>query len=371
MHGEPFSRLSRRLEARDCLEAKHRVVPMMKLLAGVEECDKQGNGHVAGTTRERQSVKAVQEAGKPLVAELTEGNDNLASAAIKDKTAFEDEERMRRILPFAEAPEYLQFNPYILHGYRGYLTTKLCLESIFWWTNETINIWSHIFGWMLFLGLTLYDLCLLNIHAPFGDKLIVALLLICFQACMILSSMYHTFSCRSEKDYWCFLSFDLFGIALSLLAIYMSGVYYAFWCHKELQQFYLTTVLLIFVVAMLLQVPKFNVNGNVKLLVFVAWAAYGVLPTLHWSIAMGGMENPMVAMLLPRVLGMYVISGGAFLIYMSRIPERFFPGSVDYIGSSHQWWHALVVAALYYWHNTGMLYVEYRLNHGCPTNMRL
>lgn len=131
--------------------------------------------------------------------------------------------------------------------------------SIFWWTNETVNIWSHIFGWMLFFGLTLYDLCLLNIHAPFGDKMIVALLLVCFQvkiwmlnmkitkkikknrrkskikllfqACMILSSVYHTFSCRSERDYWCFLSFDLFGIALSLLSIYMSGIYYAFWCH--------------------------------------------------------------------------------------------------------------------------------------------
>lgn len=167
------------------------------------------------------------------------------------------------------------------------LYVSLWICSVFWWTNETINIWSHIFGWMLFLGLTLYDLCLLNIHAPFGDKIIVALLLVCFQvinegnssvglvyrgsirvnrctrtvccpawsvncspgcmyvptsfniptstnlqACMILSSMYHTFSCRSEKDYWCFLTFDLFGIALSLLAIYMSGVYYAFWCHK-------------------------------------------------------------------------------------------------------------------------------------------
>jgi len=49
---------------------------------------------------------------------------------------------------------------------------------------------------------------------------------------MILSSMYHTFSCRSERAFTCFLSFDLFGIALSLLAIYMSGIYYAFWCDK-------------------------------------------------------------------------------------------------------------------------------------------
>ena len=77
---------------------------------------------------------------------------------------------------------------------------------------------------------------------------------------------------------------------------------------------------------MVLQIPKLEVNGNVKLIVFVAWAAYGVLPTLHWGTAMGGMENPMVRMLIPRVLGMYLISGVAFAIYMSKIPERYYPG---------------------------------------------
>lgn len=351
----------------------------MKLLAGVEEVsdqsEKQSNNEELHNNNheKQQKTDVTQETTKLINGEVYRRlSRKLDESPIKDKKiTLDDEEKMRRLLNYEEAPEYLQHNPYILHGYRGYLTTKLCIESIFWWTNETVNIWSHIFGWMLFFGLTLYDLCLLNIHAPFGDKVIVALLLICFQACMILSSVYHTFSCRSEKDYWCFLSFDLFGIALSLLSIYMSGVYYAFWCHKELQRFYLITVLAIFIFAMILQIPKLNVNGNVKLVVFVAWAAYGVLPTLHWSIAMGGMDNPIVRMLLPRVLGMYVISGVAFVIYLSKIPERFCPGWVDYIGSSHQWWHALVVLALYYWHNTGMLYVEYRMNHGCPSNIRL
>lgn len=125
-------------------------------------------------------------------------------------------------------------------------------------------------GFVLFLSLTFYDLIIYNIHAPTIDKLLVALLLVCFQVspvhhsnfyekrskpgeidgisfswlfsstneffslqiCMVLSSIYHTFSCRSEKDYWFFLSYDLFGVALSLLAIYLSGVYYAFWCHR-------------------------------------------------------------------------------------------------------------------------------------------
>lgn len=70
------------------------------------------------------------------------------------------------------------------------------LVSMFWWTNETINIWSHIFGWMLFLGLTLYDLFLLNIHASFTDKFIVGVLLMCFQVCFFCIS-YH--SCYTSK----------------------------------------------------------------------------------------------------------------------------------------------------------------------------
>lgn len=32
------------------------------------------------------------------------------------------------LLSYHEAPSYLQFNPYILSGYRGYLSTKMCFE---------------------------------------------------------------------------------------------------------------------------------------------------------------------------------------------------------------------------------------------------
>lgn len=123
--------------------------------------------------------------------------------------------------------------------------------------------------------------------------------------------------------------------------------------------------------AMFLQWPRLNVSSNIQMLVFVAWAAYGVVPTFHWTIIMGGMDNPVVKLLLPRVLGMYGISGLAFLIYITKIPERFLSGRVDYIGSSHQWWHLFVVIALYYWHNTGIKYIEYRMHHGCSTNLVL
>ncbi|XP_026752074.1 progestin and adipoQ receptor family member 3 [Galleria mellonella] len=277
----------------------------------------------------------------------------------------------RQLLKYEEAPAYLQHNPYIRDGYRKMLPTRLCWESVFWWTNETMNIWTHVFGFFLIMSLTINDLLLINIHATMADKVVAAVLFSCFMICMALSALYHTFSCRSETDYNTFLMYDLFGIALSLLAIYTSGVYYAFWCNYELKVFYMITVTVIFVVAMTLQIPRLNVSYLVKMCVFIGWAAYGMLPTLHWTYINGGFDNPLVQILVPRIVGMYLISGTAFIIYAFKIPEIWFPGKVDYIGHSHQWWHILVLGALYYWHNTAMLYVQYRMNHGCASTMRI
>ena len=51
------------------------------------------------------------------------------------------------------------------------------------------------------------------------------------QICMAMSAGYHTFCCHSKDSYHCWLSYDLCGISFSLLAIYITGIYYAFWCH--------------------------------------------------------------------------------------------------------------------------------------------
>ncbi|XP_076250370.1 progestin and adipoQ receptor family member 3 [Rhynchophorus ferrugineus] len=292
----------------------------------------------------------------------------------KPNVDFHDDiyyQKSRKLLTYEEAPTYMQHNAFIRTGYRGILDSTLCMESIFWWTNETINIWSHIFGLVLFISLTIFDLIILKIDAPLSDKILVGGILICFQVCMGLSALYHTFCCRSEEDCNYFLAYDLFGIALSLYGIYVSGIYYAFWCDNILKNFYLVTVTAIFIIAMILQIPRLNIHANIKMLTFVAWAAYGVVPTFHWAIKMGGYENPLVALLLPRVFGMYAISGTAFFIYITKIPERFAAGKFDFLGHSHQWWHFFVVGALYYWHNTGMMYVEYRLNHACANSMRI
>lgn len=40
-------------------------------------------------------------------------------------------------------------------------------------------------------------------------------------------------------------------------------------------------------------------------------------------------------------------------------------GRFDFIGASHQLWHLIIVAALVYWHQTGLEYAYYRMVFGC------
>lgn len=40
---------------------------------------------------------------------------------------------------------------------------------------------------------------------------------------------------------------------------------------------------------------------------------------------------------LPRVLGMYVIAALAFIFYVSKVPERYFPGEMSALSRS-SWW---------------------------------
>lgn len=82
-----------------------------------------------------------------------------------------------------------------------------------------------------------------------------------------------------------------------------------------------------FTIAMTLQIPRFKVSKNIRVIVFAAWAAYGILPTFRWTVVMGGMKNPIVSLLLPRVFTMYIIALAGTFMYVSRFPERYFTGN--------------------------------------------
>ena len=66
-----------------------------------------------------------------------------------------------------------------------------------------------------------------------------------------------------------------------------------------------------------------------------------------------------------RIAAMYLLCGGAFVIYLLKVPECLFPGMVDIFGHSHQWWHLIMLVAFVHWQHSGILMAKFRLEHGC------
>ncbi|XP_056659220.1 progestin and adipoQ receptor family member 3 isoform X4 [Monodelphis domestica] len=256
-----------------------------------------------------------------------------------------------RLYTYEQIPVSLKDNPYITDGYRAYLPSRLCLKSLFILSNETVNIWSHLLGFFLFFTLGIYDMTsvLPSARASREDFVICSICLFCFQVCMLCSVGYHLFSChRSEKTCRRWMALDYAGISVGILGCYVSGVFYAFYCNN-IHPSYLT-----------------QQWHRLRSIIFCSVSGYGVIPTIHWVWLNGGVGAPIVQEFAPRVIVMYVIALVAFLFYISKVPERYFPGQLNYLGSSHQIWHILAVIMLYWWHQSTVTVMQYRHSKPCP-----
>jgi predicted membrane channel-forming protein YqfA (hemolysin III family) len=196
------------------------------------------------------------------------------------------------------------------------------------------------------------------------------------QTCMLMSVLYHTFMCQSESVFRKCLSLDLTGITLGILSVYLSGIYYAYFCNKLWHDLYLSLffVLCIGALSIPLQTDSQFLRGRfcggrlgVHHVVYIGIVLYGVIPTIHWVILNGGFQSNMVQRFVPNVVVVYAIMGLAFAIYACAFPERWRPGSFDLVGGSHQWWHVLVLLAMIWWRHAGIDLMHFRLKHNCPT----
>ncbi|KPP57960.1 progestin and adipoQ receptor family member 3-like, partial [Scleropages formosus] len=236
-----------------------------------------------------------------------------------------------RLYTYDQIPGFLKENPYITDGYRAYLPSRLCIKSIFVLSNETVNIWSHLLGFFLFFSLEVYDMTavLPAAGASREDYVIYSIGLFCFQVCMLCSVGYHLFCChRSEKTSRRWAALDYAGISTGILGCYVPGVFYAFYCNNYWRQVYLVTVLAMILAVFFAQIhPQFLTQQwhRLRSAIFCSLAAYGLVPTIHWVWLNGGFSTAMVQAFFPRVLVMYFIAALAFLFYISKVPERYFP----------------------------------------------
>ncbi|KAL2929775.1 Heptahelical transmembrane protein 1 [Bienertia sinuspersici] len=318
-----------------------------------------------------------------------------------------------RLLSFNELPDYMKDNEFIHKYYRAEWPLKQAFFSLFRWHNETLNVWTHLLGFALFVVLTIVNAAhvsqavdLFGIFRTFpsgSDKnssndstqLFMGVTnmvdlnnikggnqmhhmvteaarwpfyvyLSGSMFCLLSSSICHLFCCHSHHMNLWLLRMDYTGITVMIITSFFPPIYYIFQCQPLWQIIYLTGISIFgaFTIATLLS-PTLS-SGKCRAfraILFVSMGLFGLFPAVHGCVL--NWTNPRRNVTLAYEVAMalsYLIGTG---FYVSRVPERWKPGFFDLAGHSHQIFHIFVLLGALSHYGAALIFMEYRDVVGC------
>ncbi|XP_030080768.1 progestin and adipoQ receptor family member 4 isoform X2 [Drosophila hydei] len=264
---------------------------------------------------------------------------------------------MDQLLHWQDMPKYLQFNPYVLKGYRPLQTFKGCLLSLFYWHNETINILTHAIPIFYILaivpGLMPWDsgYKFLSFCHVFGSV-----------APWCGSFVYHLFMNieKGENVYYTLLKLDMVGIWVSQSFGALPLVTATTLCFTPILKWFIITAYCVLSLWGLYKALTASSPWQRRLCFALPFGMRSVLTFLRIRGMVGGSHMALSHVYLQDGVS---ILGGA--IGAMRIPEKWFPGLVDFYLNSHNIMHVLVVVAVYSMHKATIKDFEWMSTQTC------
>jgi len=334
----------------------------MNFMSGDESSKSDKNKNFEHIPKElKQSVEdpaknAVKTLRKRCVSKSLELKDKAQDTARDVKTLLE--ERLAtiqsiwdgKLFKFVDLPEWMKDNEYITDMHRPQITSlKSCLRSVFSIHSETGNIWTHLIGALVFLGLIIWYLVRDNgdFIKPLEEKAVVVTFYSSAFLCLSFSTLFHTLGCNSAETCLFCGRLDYTGIAVLITGSFLPWVYYSFYCEAQIKQNYMIVIgvlgALCTAVSLLksFALPKYRALRGILFLVF---GMCGIAPCIHasyyhgleYSFSKGQMQN------LVMMGALYMIGVAHFI---TRFPESVWPGKFNLVFQSHQIFHVLVVSA--------------------------
>ncbi|XP_039631842.1 adiponectin receptor protein 1-like [Polypterus senegalus] len=254
-----------------------------------------------------------------------------------------------KVIPFEMLPSWVKDNNFLHNGHRPPMPSfQACFRSIFLIHTETVNIWTHLIGFIviLVLGINYMFIPEINFVNPFQEKLAISLLFVGTGLCFLFSFMFHTFICHSERVSRIFNKLDYYGIAFMIVGCFLPWLYYSLYCSPVPQLLYLVVSCILGITTITVSQQDYFSKPKSRPLragLFLCFALGSVVPVIHVALVEGFFKAMTVGQ-----LGWLCVMAICFLtgvvLYACRIPERFFPGRFDIWFHSHQIFHMLVVA---------------------------
>jgi adiponectin receptor len=145
-----------------------------------------------------------------------------------------------------DLPSWQQDNHYIHSGYRPASNSlRKSFASLGYLHNESVNIYSHLTGAILFfiLGFLLYGIIRPRYEtASPGDVLVFSCFFLGAALCLGMSATYHTISNHSQYVAKFGNKLDYVGIVFLITGSFIPSIYYGFYCQPKLQMAYWTMV---------------------------------------------------------------------------------------------------------------------------------
>ncbi|RVX05207.1 Heptahelical transmembrane protein 1 [Vitis vinifera] len=278
-------------------------------------------------------------------------------------------------------------NEFILNYYRANWSLKEALFSVFRWHNETVNVWTHLLGFILFLGLTLANLMQVPQFADFFTNFSWS-----FPLCAAINASHDSkdFSLvRHIKPH----PIEANNTARNRVPVTRNGhntvavLHLLGWLHvlSALKQ-RLPPLLLplpqlehlvaanglsmgMFTIITLLSPSLSSAKYRAfRASLFAAMGLFGILPAIHAVIV--NWNEPRKSITLVYELAMALSYGIGTIFYVTRIPERWKPGCFDIAGHSHQIFHVLVVMGALAHYGATLVFLEWRNSVGCFENRK-
>jgi adiponectin receptor len=158
------------------------------------------------------------------------------------------EKRVERALTvlWDELPSWQQDNHYIHSGYRPASSSfQKSFASLGYLHNETVNIYSHLIGAVVFtgVGILLYTVVKSRYEsASISDIIAFGCFFAGAALCLGMSATYHAISNHSPMVARFGNKLDYVGIVFLITGSFIPSIFYGFYCHPHLQEFYWTMV---------------------------------------------------------------------------------------------------------------------------------